>query len=86
MDYHPAEVVRALVLYEGELGAQQRAEALFAGHAPSYIEEWTERLASGLSRALVHMEQATTERYVSQALTRCGARAQDWWAQRKRPV
>lgn len=77
--YHPAEVARALVLYEHELGAKQRAEALFAGHDSSYVEEWTGRLARGVSEALAQMDQATTERYVTQALGRCGDDARAWW-------
>ena len=77
--YHPAEVARALVLYEHEFGARQRAEALFAGHDVDYVEEWTDRLARGTSEALAQMDQVTTERYVTQALGRCGERARSWW-------
>ena len=78
-DFHPAEVARALVLYEHEVGAKQRAEALFAGHDSNYVEEWTDRLAGGICDALAQMDQATTERYVTQALGRCGERARAWW-------
>ena len=77
--YHPAEVARALVLYEHELGARQRAEALFAGHDADYVEEWIDRLARGTCEALAQMDQTTTERYVTQALGRCGERARSWW-------
>jgi len=77
--YHPAEVARALVLYEHELGAKRRAETLFAGYDPDYVEEWTSRLTRGISSALAQMDQATTDRYVTQALGRCGERARSWW-------
>jgi hypothetical protein len=78
-DWHPAEVARALLLYETDVSAKHRAELLFPDEHPGYIAEWADRLAAGLSQALAQMDQATTERYVGFALAHGGKRARAWW-------